>query len=60
MIDLSSTKTHNPDDFNWEVKNGRKPNTKLKRIHNGSIIYCHETYAQELLDVYNNYFRGRP
>ena len=60
MIDLSSTKTHNPDDFNWEVKNGRKPNTKLKRIHNGSKIYCHESYAQELLDIYNNYFREVP
>ena len=28
MIDLSSNKTHNPDDFNWDVENGRKPNTK--------------------------------
>jgi len=60
MIDLPSTKTHNPDDFNWEVENGRKPNTKLKRIPNGSKIYCHEPYAQELLDAYNNYFEGVP
>jgi hypothetical protein len=56
MIDLSSNKTHNPDDFNWDVENGRKPNTKLKRIPSGSKVYCHEPYAQELLDAYNNYF----
>ena len=60
MIDFSSTNTHNPDDFNWDVANGRKPNTKLKRIPNGSKIYCHEPYAQELLDAYNNYFEGVP
>jgi ribosomal protein S1 len=60
MIDLTSTKTHNPDDFNWEVVNGRNPNTKLKRIRSGSKIYCHESYAQELLDIYNNYFREVP
>jgi small subunit ribosomal protein S1 len=60
MIDLSSTKTHNPDDFNWEVVNGRNPNTKLKRIRSGSKIYCHESYAQEILDIDNNYFREVP
>jgi ribosomal protein S1 len=58
MIDFSSTNTPNSDDFNWEVGNGRIPNTKLKRIPNGSKIYCHEPYAQELLDAYNNYFEG--
>ena len=58
MIDFSSTNTPNSDDFNWDVRNGRTPNTKLKRIPSGSKIYCHEPYAQELLDAYNNYFEG--
>ena len=58
MIDFSSANTPNHEDFNWEVQNGRKPNTKLKRIPEGSKIYCHEPYAQELLDAYNRYFDG--
>ena len=60
MIDFSSANTPNHEDFNWEVQNGRKPNTKLKRIPAGSKIYCHEPYAQELLDAYNRYFDGAP
>lgn len=56
MIDFSSTDTKNNEDFNWEVQNGRKPNKKLKRIPEGSKIFCHEPYAQEALDAYNRYF----
>lgn len=61
MIDFSSRNTPN-EDFDWDAlaKNGRKPNTKLKRIPAGSTIYCHEPYAQELLDAYNRYFDGAP
>jgi ribosomal protein S1 len=60
MIDFTSTNIYNPDDFSWDIGNGRNPNTKLKRIPSGSKIYCHEPYAQELLDGYNNYFKEVP
>jgi len=56
MIDFSLENTQNAEDFNWEIQNGRKLNTRLKRIPGGSKIYCHESYAQEALDIYNGYF----
>ena len=50
----------NTNDFNWDIQNGVKPNKKLKRVPNGFKVYCHEPYAQALLDSYNQYFSGSP
>jgi ribosomal protein S1 len=44
-------------EFNWDLlMNGRKPNTKLKGIPSGTKVYCHEPYAQDLLEKYSGYF----
>jgi len=44
------------DDFDWESNpSGRAINTRLKRVPSGMKVYCHEPYAQSLLDFYNNY-----
>ena len=45
------------EDFDWDSNpSGRAINTKLKRVPNGMKVYCHEPYAQTLLDLYNNFF----
>ena len=48
----------NTNDFNWDLQDGMKPNKKLKRVASGFKVYCHEPYAQALLDSFNQYFSG--
>lgn len=50
----------NTQDFNWDLQNGIKPNKKLKRVPAGFKVYCHEPYAQSMLDSYNQFFAGSP
>lgn len=39
------------DNFDWSLPNGRAINTKLNAPE-GSKIYCHESYAQALMNLY--------
>lgn len=40
------------EDFNWDVCNGRNVNKRLKNVPFDMRVYCHEFYAQNLLDFY--------
>jgi ribosomal protein S1 len=44
-------------EINWELTKGFSPNRKLKNA-GGMKVYCHEPYAQSMLDAYNNYTAG--
>jgi ribosomal protein S1 len=39
------------DNFDWDIPNGLSINHKIKASE-GSKVYCHEAYAQELADLY--------
>jgi ribosomal protein S1 len=39
------------DNFDWEIPNGRAVNKKINAPE-GSKVYCHESYAKALLDLY--------
>lgn len=40
------------DNFDWDIPNGLSINHKVKASE-GSKVYCHEPYAQELADLYS-------
>jgi ribosomal protein S1 len=44
-------------EINWDQKSSFSPNRKIKNS-GGMKVYCHEPYAQELLDAYNKYSSG--
>ena len=46
------------DDFNWDVPNGFVVNKKIKTLE-GSKVYCHEPYAQEIYDKMFNFMGDR-
>jgi len=58
MTHFSRENETNLIDFDWNIQNGNKPNRKLKRVPDGFKVYCHEPYAQGLLDLFNSYFSG--
>lgn len=43
----------NPEEFDWNVSGKFKPNSKIKST-SGSKVYCHEPYAQDLLEKYES------
>jgi len=47
------------EDFDWDIPNGMAFNTKI-RIPEGSKVYCHAPYAQELADLYFATFSQQP
>jgi ribosomal protein S1 len=60
MNQFSNETNTNTQDFNWDLQNGIKPNKKLKRVQSGFKVYCHEPYAQDMLDSYSQFFSGFP
>jgi len=43
----------NPEEFDWNVSGKFKPNSKIKAL-DGSKVYCHEPYAEELYKKYES------
>ena len=43
----------NPEEFDWNVSGKFKPNSKIKAL-NGSKVYSHEPYAEELIKKYES------
>jgi ribosomal protein S1 len=58
MTDFLKENEPKTNDFNWDIQNGIKPNKKLKRVPAGFKVFCHEPYAQAMLDSYNQFFSG--
>jgi len=45
------------EEFSWDNPNGFKPNKKIKNNH-GMIVYCHEDYAEKMVEAYEKHSSG--